>query len=181
MLDNFVRGGAILILQIKKEMFMKKISILLLIVLALFSFSACDNSGSSPDDMETSASAEQIEAVNGILTTLISELMTNQDIVSKDGIISLNDENYDYHGVGGGTLNANGKIDTLTMAGYVDVNANLSFPANPIYGLEKDMNITYDGRISFEGETIDFSGLIATIDGKTVNGKDIELIPIPTI
>ena len=146
---------------------MKKISVLLVCFLMLFAFASCDNGGSSPAEaVETTATEEQIATVNTVVNTLIKvEVVSNiqdEDInINKDNISVPSDA-----GVITGSLTAKGHSE---FNGSVDVVADLKCG---------DSSITLDGSLSWTVSdamdiNVDTSKLVATIDGATINGKDI--------
>ncbi len=146
---------------------MKKNSVLLVCFLMLFAFASCDNGGSSPAEaVETTATEEQIATVNTVVNTLIKvEVVSNiqdEDInINKDNISVPSDA-----GVITGSLTAKGHSE---FNGSVDVVADLKCG---------DSSITLDGSLSWTVSdamdiNVDTSKLVATIDGATINGKDI--------
>ena len=146
---------------------MKKISVLLVCFLMLFAFASCDNGGSSPDEaVETTATEEQIATVNTVVNTLIKvEVVSN----IQGGDIDINKDNISVPsdaGVITGSLTAKGHSE---FNGSVDVVADLKCG---------DSSITLDGSLSWTVSeamdiNVDTSKLVATIDGATINGKDI--------
>ena len=146
---------------------MKKISVLLVCFLMLFAFASCDNGGSSPAEaVETTATEKQIATVNTVVNTLIKvEVVSNiqgEDIdINKDNISVPSDA-----GVITGSLTAKGHSE---FNGSVDVVADLKCG---------DSSITLDGSLSWTVSddmdiNVDTSKLVATINGATINGKDI--------
>ena len=126
---------------------MKKISVLLVCFLMLFAFASCDNGGSSP--------AEAVE------TTATENIQGGDIDINKDNISVQSDA-----GVITGSLTAKGHSE---FNGSVDVVADLKCGDSPI---------TLDGSLSWTVSeamdiNVDTSKLVATIDGATINGKDI--------
>ena len=133
----------------------------------LFAFASCDNGGSSPAEaVETTATEKQIATVNTVVNTLIKvEVVSNiqgEDIdINKDNISVPSDA-----GVITGSLTAKGHSE---FNGSVDVVADLKCG---------DSSITLDGSLSWTVSddmdiNVDTSKLVATINGATINGKDI--------
>ena len=146
---------------------MKKISVLLVCFMMLFAFVSCDNGGSSPaETVKTTATKEQIDTVNTVVNTLIKE-----EVVSniQGGDIDINKDNISVPSEAGvitGSLTAKGHSE---FNGSVDVVADLKC---------EDSSITLDGSLSWTVSealdiNVDTSKLVATIDGATINGKDI--------
>ena len=133
----------------------------------LFAFASCDNGGSSPaETVETTATEEQIATVNTVVNTLIKgEVVSN----IQGGNININKDNISVPsdaGVITGSLTAKGHSE---FNGSVDVVADLKCG---------DSSITLDGSLSWTVSdvmdiNVDTSKLVATIDGATINGKDI--------
>lgn len=146
---------------------MKKNSVLLVCFLMLFAFASCDNGGSSPAEaVETTATEKQIATVNTVVNTLIKvEVVSN----IQGGDIDINKDNISVQsdaGVITGSLTAKGHSE---FNGSVDVVADLKCGDSPI---------TLDGSLSWTVSeamdiNVDTSKLVATIDGATINGKDI--------
>lgn len=133
----------------------------------LFAFASCDNGGSSPaETVKTTANEEQIATVNTVVNTLIKvEVVSN----IQGGDIDINKDNISVPsdaGVITGSLTAKGHSE---LNGSVDVVADLKCG---------DSSITLDGSLSWTVSeamdiNVDTSKLVATIDGATINGKDI--------
>lgn len=147
---------------------MKKISVLLVCFMMLFAFVSCDNGGSSPaETVKTTATQEQIDTVNTVVNTLIKEEVP-ANIEEKNINIDENDLSVSSTaGLITGSLKATGYSD---YDGYVNVIAKLKCG---------DSSITLDGSLSWTVNqtsleiSVDTSKLVATIDGATINGKDI--------
>ena len=145
---------------------MKKISVLLVCFLMLFAFASCDNGGSSPAEaVETTATEEQIATVQAAVLPVVGYYF---DQFNEVGTIEKDEDVPSYLGVSGhvvlkGNVNAN-------YTGYVNIDADLEY---------QTQKITLEGSISWKldstGTTpeVDTSKLIATIDGATINGKDL--------
>ena len=159
---------------------MKKISVLLVCFLMLFAFASCDNGGSSPAEaVETTASEEQIATTNLVLLGVVSDLMgkvyeNSDELIANGGYMTIEDNNYSANlpqgaGTITGSVNLNVKLNDYNAgSGSVSiVNADL------VYNGSK---ITFEGSVSWNadpGVEIDASKLVATIDGETINGKDL--------
>lgn len=159
---------------------MKKISVLLVCLMMLFAFVSCDNGGSSPAEaVETTATEAQIATTNLVLRGVVSDLMGKvyenpDELIENGGSMTIEDNNYSANlpqgaGTITGSVNLNVKVnDAQATSGYVSiVNADL------VYNGSK---ITFEGSVSWnapEGVEIDASKLVATIDGETINGKDL--------
>ena len=146
---------------------MKKISVLLVCFLMLFAFASCDNGGSSPAEaVETTASEEQIATVNTVVNTLIKvEVVSN----IQGGDIDINKDNISVPSDTGVITGS------LTAKGYSEFNGSVDVVADLKCG---DSSITLDGSLSWTVSeamdiNVDTSKLVATIDGATINGKDI--------
>lgn len=149
---------------------MKKISVLLVCFLMLFAFASCDNGGSSPAEaVETTATEAQIATVNTVVNTLIKVEVVN-NIQNED--IDINKDNISVSSAAGlitGSLKATGHS---YYDGSVNVVAKLECDGRPI---------TLDGSLSWTVNqstyeiSVDTSKLVATIDGATVSGKDIDV------
>ena len=145
---------------------MKKISVLLVCFLMLFAFASCDNGGSSPAEaVETTATEEQIETVQAAVLPVVGYYF---DQFNEVGPIEKDEDVPSYLGVSGhvvlkGNANAN-------YTGYVNIDADLEY---------QTQKITLEGSISWKLDStgtnpeVDTSKLIATIDGATINGKDL--------
>ena len=145
---------------------MKKISVLLVCFLMLFAFASCDNGGSSPAEaVETTASEEQIATVQAAVLPVVGYYF---DQFNEVGPIEKDEDVPSYLGVSGhvvlkGNANAN-------YTGYVNIDADLEY---------QTQKITLEGSISWKLDStgtnpeVDTSKLIATIDGATINGKDL--------
>lgn len=145
---------------------MKKISVLLVCFLMLFAFASCDNGGSSPAEaVETTATEEQIETVQAAVLPVVGYYF---DQFNEVGPIEKDEDVPSYLGVSGhvvlkGNANAN-------YTGYVNIDADLEY---------QTQKITLEGSISWKLDStgtnpeVDTSQLIATIDGATINGKDL--------
>lgn len=146
----------------------------------LFAFASCDNGGSSPaESVETTATEEQIATTNLVLSAVVSDLMGKvyadlEELLSNNGSMTIIDENYSAAILGG-------EMDQLTVTGKVNVNIKTTPPqfssgsvsienADLVYN---DNKITFEGSITWNANMIDTSKLIATIDGATINGKDL--------
>ena len=145
---------------------MKKISVLLVCLMMLFAFVSCDNGGSSPAEaVETTATEKQIETVQAAVLPVVGYYY-NQ--FNKVGTIEKDEDVPSSLGVSGHVvLKGNANAD---YTGYVNIDADLEYQAQ---------KITLEGSISWKldsAETspkFDTSKLIATIDGATINGKDL--------
>lgn len=146
---------------------MKKISVLLVCFLMLFAFASCDNGGSSPaETVETTATEEQIATVNTVVNTLIKvEVVSN----IQGGDININKDNISV------PSDAGVITGSLTAKGYSEFNGSVDVVADLKCG---DSSITLDGSLSWTVSdamdiNVDTSKLVATINGATINGKDI--------
>ena len=132
----------------------------------LFAFASCDNGGSSPAEaVETTATEEQIETVQAAVLPVVGYYF---DQFNEVGPIEKDEDVPSYLGVSGhvvlkGNANAN-------YTGYVNIDADLEY---------QTQKITLEGSISWKLDStgtnpeVDTSKLIATIDGATINGKDL--------
>lgn len=132
----------------------------------LFAFASCDNGGSSPAEaVETTATEEQIETVQAAVLPVVGYYF---DQFNEVGPIEKDEDVPSYLGVSGhvvlkGNANAN-------YTGYVNIDADLEY---------QTQKITLEGSISWKLDStgtnpeVDTSQLIATIDGATINGKDL--------
>ena len=159
---------------------MKKIAVLLVCFLMLFAFASCDNGGSSPaESVETTATEEQIATTNLVLLGVVSDLMSkvyenSDELIANGGSVTIEENNQSVNlGQGAGTItgsvNLNVKVNDYNAgSGSVSiVNADL------VYNGSK---ISFEGSVSWNadpGVEIDASKLVATIDGETINGKDL--------
>ena len=149
---------------------MKKISVLLVCFMMLFAFASCDNGGSSPaETVKTTATQEQIATVQTAVMPVVGYYF---DQFNKVGPIEVDEDvpsaisssvGVTGHVILDGNVNSN-------YTGSVNVNADLEY---------QTQKITLEGSISWKldstGTTpeVDTSKLIATIDGATINGKDL--------
>ena len=145
---------------------MKKISVLLVCLMMLFAFVSCDNGGSSPAEaVETTATEKQIETVQAAVLPVVGYYY-NQ--FNKVGTIEKDEDVPSSLGVSGHVVLKGNANENYT--GYVNIDADLEY---------QTQKITLEGSISWKldstGTTpeVDTSKLIATIDGATINGKDL--------
>lgn len=147
----------------------------------LFAFASCDNGGSSPaETVKTTATEEQIATTNLVLSSVVSDLMTKvyanlDELMANDGSMTIDDENYSAAILGEigpteesvtGSVNVSIKVNQDGTGSVSINNADLDYNGN---------KITFEGSVTWgaDMENVDSSNLVATIDGKTINGKDL--------
>ena len=149
---------------------MKKISVLLVCFMMLFAFVSCDNGGSSPaETVKTTATEEQIATVQAAVFPVVGYYY---DQFNKVGPIEVDEDvptavSSSLGVFGHIILDGNANEDGT---GAVNVDADLEY---------QNQTITLEGTISWKLDAMgitpeyDISKLIATIDGATINGKDL--------